>query len=218
MNNAINLKSLDKKAFLSTFEDGFWEIWFGLFLIGSSISSFFPDNDLVRIINTVIVALLIPFLVFWLGKKYITIPRLGLVKFGQKRKAKRIGLGFVILALNIPVFLLWIYSTTQQIPPGLGNWLNTYYGSPVAFSLLILIFFISGANITGLKRLYTYGILIALSMFFFELSYVNNGSLLEHFLPYCISGFIILVVGLIYLRKFLKRYPRTLLDNIHESQ
>jgi hypothetical protein len=207
MIDSIQLRTLEKKAFLSTYQDGFWEIWFGLFLIGSSISSCFPDNDLVRILNTLVVALAIPSLVFWLGKKYVTLPRLGIVKFGKIRQAKRKKIGIFILFLNFPVFLLWLLSSSGQLPAGLKNWLNTYYGSPAVFAFMVLVFFVAGAAITGLRRLYLYGLLLAASMFLFELSYIYDKPLLNHFLPYFIAGIIMTGIGLCLLFRFIKKYP-----------
>lgn len=218
MNNQIDFKKLEMKAYLATYQDGLWEIWFGLFLVGSSISSLLATSDFLRILNTLVVALAIPFLVFWFGKKRITTPRLGLVKFGEKRRAKRKKFGIFMLALNLPVLLLWILSSSNSLPDALRDWLNTYYGSPVAFSLIVLIFFIAGGAITGLRRFYLYGIILATGMFFFELSYIYNRGPIGHFLPYCISGGLLLMIGIINLIKFIRRYPEEKNDNVQSSR
>jgi len=208
MTENINLKEIERKAYLSYFQDGLWEIFMGLFLIGSSISSLLPENDLARIINTIFTVLLIPFLAFGLGKKYITIPRLGMVKFGPKRKAKRNKLAVVTTIVVVPSTVLFILAIFHKIPVDLVNWLNTPYGSPLAFGLLILIFFYLGAYFTDFKRLYIYGAMFAISMFLSELSYIYNRSLIWHFLPFAIYGAIFLVVRLIYLGKFIRKYPK----------
>ena len=207
MTEDINLKEIERKAYLSYYQDGFWEIFMGLFLIGSSISSLLSDNDLARILNTVFTVLLIPFLVFALGKKYITIPRMGMVKFGPKRKAKRNKLAVVTSIVVIPSTVLLVLAILHKIPVALVNWLNTPYGSPLAFGLLVLIIFYVGAYFSDFKRLYIYGAMFAISMFFSELSYIYNRSLLWHFLPFAICGGIFLAVGLIYLKKFVNKYP-----------
>ncbi len=87
MKTTDSLKEIERRAYRSTFEDGIYDIQFGLlFLIVACI----PILEIVGISRLFGYSLLIisPILLPWLGKRYITIPRMGAVEFGPKRKSK----------------------------------------------------------------------------------------------------------------------------------
>ena len=89
----VDLKSLERKAYRSIFEDGVWDLFIGLIILSLGFSTFLSSilnlNELWFAIIPTLILNIIAFLIFFLGKKFITIPRLGIVKFGQKRKSKQ---------------------------------------------------------------------------------------------------------------------------------
>ena len=112
MTEKIDLKAIEKKAYRSFFMDGIWDIFIGMIFLNLGIGPLFillfnfPD-----IWNTIIISLgwnIFAFLIFYFGKKYITIPRIGFVKFGQKREAKRIKLKVFLLGVFIINLFLFI--------------------------------------------------------------------------------------------------------------
>ena len=87
MVHEISLKEIERKAFTSTFQDGMLDMYLGLFLVAMGVSpnleKIIPTSDLW------IAILMIPIMpLWWVGKKCVTIPRMGLVTFGSTRKAK----------------------------------------------------------------------------------------------------------------------------------
>ena len=83
----INLKEIERKAFRSTFQDGLWDILLGLVFFIPAVNGLLVNNDYI-LIPLYIASILL----FVTAKKQITIPRIGLVKFSEKRKKK----GYVI--------------------------------------------------------------------------------------------------------------------------
>ena len=87
MSQALDLKQLERLAFRRTYQDGLYDIY-----IGGNIRQLCPvcfyglsrqreSNFLIPLLYLVL-GLGLSGLVFWMGKKYITLPRIGLVKFG----------------------------------------------------------------------------------------------------------------------------------------
>ncbi len=109
MNDAMDLKTLEKSAWKSFHKDGLWDIYLGLILwalaifLGSGMEVI--ENDAWRLFAY---TLLIggAFLVFWAGKRYITIPRLGLVKFGPARKRRKLHLALILGGFTLVTLIL----------------------------------------------------------------------------------------------------------------
>ena len=90
MSQNISLKALERNAWTSYFQDGLWDIFLGLLLVSSAVNTWLSDSGVPSSarISTYIGIMVLGGLVLWAGKRFITVPRLGRVKFGPKRKAK----------------------------------------------------------------------------------------------------------------------------------
>ena len=98
MSQPLDLKALERKAFRSTFQDGLWDLYFGcLLLVNTFMFTFLENEQMPWLIPTLAFVLLAgSAALFWLGKKYITAPRLGHVKFGPERRKKGLTLGLIL--------------------------------------------------------------------------------------------------------------------------
>ena len=94
MTENIDLKNLERKAFSSIIQDGFFDIYLGILLFGIGIISSFSDA-LVRLI-AICITMVIGLLVFYYGKKHITVPRMGIIKFRRKRMAEKKKFVFIL--------------------------------------------------------------------------------------------------------------------------
>jgi hypothetical protein len=184
MSQAVNLKELERKAWTSYFQDGLWDIFLGLLLVSSAVSTWLSDSGVPSStrIPTYIGIMVLGGLVLWAGKRFITVPRLGRVKFGPKRKAK---LNWVRVVLFISVLVIWVLFLA-----GLGisnDWLQAYF--------------------MDFKRLYLYGLLLALQevvgVGLRELADVDIG----FFIGSAVSAVIVLLIGTVVLVRFLRDYP-----------
>jgi hypothetical protein len=116
VNNIYDLKNLEKKAFRATHQDGLWDIYMGGVVMSMAVLAYSEASKaypLVRF-SIFLLGLGAAYLIFWAGKKYITTPRLGQVKFGpQRQRRKRIlvmvmsGIVFVQVVLLIGTIFLW---------------------------------------------------------------------------------------------------------------
>ncbi|MFW9938300.1 MAG: hypothetical protein ACFFD5_11675 [Candidatus Thorarchaeota archaeon] len=202
---------MEKKAWRSTFQDGIWDIFFGLIFLGfgvAGLSALFdlPENQFFDIGTEII---LIPWNIatvffFYLGKKFITIPRLGFVKFGTKRKKTRKVIIIFLIVNVIFAFLLIILSFI-----GMSNLIQL---NPLLDPLLIGLLIITlPLSILGFfldfYRLIFYSLFAGLGFFLSELFYPITGEPFDLILSFCLIGSTIIIIGLIYLIKFLQKYP-----------
>ena len=192
----INLKSLEKKAWKSTFQDGLWDILLGLVFFIPAVNGLLVNNDYI-LIPLYIVSILL----FVTAKKRITIPRIGLVKFSEKRKKK----GYVItmiLAASVAFLTIMVVmknrgflSGAEGIPAG-----------PFIVGLNILIVFGLMAYFLNFNRLYLYAVLVGVVepvSVVLEKENILDGPYLM--LLVISSGMII--TGIVLFVRFMQQYP-----------
>jgi len=203
--NKINLKEIERKAYLSYHQDGLLDIFIGMFIFAFGLY-ILSESDFPII--AVLPALLVP---VWASvKKKITYPRIGYVKFGKSTKTRRtksmlLLSGVLTLLLGFGVFLT---ITLRRGPLPLWLIVMGAYGMIIAGGIVAAILGVV-AYINGINRLYVYA-----AMFF---AMYSTG----HFLV-IIPGFdafqkiavvniplgvIILGYGLYLLSRFLHEHP-----------
>ena len=91
MSEKLNLKELERKAWRSFFDDGLWDIYLGLLLALLGVSAFLDRLELTEavVMGIYIGLLIVVMLGMWAAKRFITVPRLGRVKFGAERQKRR---------------------------------------------------------------------------------------------------------------------------------
>ncbi|MHA2034925.1 MAG: hypothetical protein ACW972_04895 [Promethearchaeota archaeon] len=208
MANSVDLKVIEKKAYRSYFMDGIWDIFIGMIFLNLGIGPLFILLfNLPEIWNTIIISLgwnILAFLIFYLGKKYITIPRIGFVKFGSKRKAKMIKLKiflFGVFILNLILFILPFTGITDYIH------IDRYF-LILGIGLGMFIFpFSIIAYFLDFTRLYFYAFSAGIGLILAEsLEQIVGNPFGSIIIFGCIGG-IIVAIGLSYLILFLRKYP-----------
>ena len=197
MAEKIDLKEIEKNAYKATLQDGLIDIEIGILFVGMGINAFFSDfvPRLMNIFGFFIVGI-IAVMPLLLGKKYIVSPRIGVIKFGPKRKAlkkKFILFSVINTLILIIILILTINSVLQQIPLR-GATLLLVLGLLFATLPLSIL-----AYVMQFPRLFVYGLLIGFGLPLAEI--------LEFSLTIFLIGVIILSIGIIYFIKFLRKYP-----------
>ena len=204
----LDLKSIEKKVYRSFFEDGFWDIFIGMLLLGFSLGWTRIIFDIMEPLYILIISIIwntITFLIYYLGKKFITIPRIGIVKFGQKRKARQKKLK-IFLLINVlfgcVVFILTFFGLLEILAIG-GSLTPLLIGLiSYTFPFTIIAYFLE------FNRLYIYALMGGFSFFISVNIYSILGSPLDSIIGFGVPGGIIVAVGLIFLIKFLRKYPK----------
>jgi MFS family permease len=187
----VNLKEIQRKVYMSFFEDGVWDIFLGLFILGWGLSilteaAYLPAISFVGIYSSI-----------WGIKKWLTYPRIGYVKFSSTSRrritTRFLVLGIAVLLLGVVVALLWGIGERPQ-------WLVDYF--PILFSGMFAAVVCFAAYWFRINRFYMHAGLIFL------------GAVLHQWLDvqwefgFIGAGSIIVLVGLGFLIGFIRKYPR----------
>jgi hypothetical protein len=206
MSQNINLKELERKAWTSYFQDGLWDIFLGLLLLAMAISALLSDVGFSESLGMAIFigVEVLAMLVLWAGKRFITAPRMGRVKFGPKRKAKLNWVG-VVLLLSVLVGA-GVFVAGLAIRGNRPEWLNAAFFAPAAWVVNAIVVFSLGAYFLDFNRLYLIGVLYALSVpldiMFHEFANVDLS-----FIAFGVPAIVILIIGLVVFTRFLRDYP-----------
>jgi hypothetical protein len=189
MTETIDLKAIERKAWASYFEDGLLDIFLGAMLLIGGIRSITDYAWYTLLIVPLI-------LVLPLGKKLITTPRLGHVKFGPARKLKQTKVIAVLTISVLATFALLMLPKSgfalpakMLISPIMAGWIAVVFG--------IIAYYLD------FTRLFTYGLLFAISEVLSGLFGVYIGAMAQ-----TISGIAVLLIGLFVLTRFLRKYPQ----------
>ena len=186
----LNLKEIEKKTYFSFHQDGIIDLFVGLSFMLYGIVLLWGNPALIGLC-------FLPTLLIMPVKKWLTQPRMGIVRFAQNRKKKITKTGIVVLILGILVFLS---ITLFQKNGSLSSWLDQYF--LILFGLIVAIPPFIGAVTLGVSRYYGYGLLILITF--------SIGNFIRDSFPvlFLILGGIFFGIGLILLVRFLIQYPK----------
>ena len=217
MSTQLNLKEIERKAFRSTYQDGLLDLEFGLVVICMSIFIYRPASGYSPInIILAVCAIAAANLLFWAGKKYITLPRMGQVRFGlQRARRKRTMVIVMSVIVLIQVVLLVLQFLALAKPESAVN-ITRLMPARARMDLLVAsigaLIVLPGmgliAYFTDFPRGYYIAIMMALAVFL--MIYLN-----QPIYPIIIGGLIILP-GVVLFVRFLKTYPLQKKDASYE--
>jgi predicted membrane protein len=185
------LQTIQRKVYMTFFEDGVWDIFLGLFILGWGLSILTNGSYLPGIVFVCLY-----FTIFGI-KKWLTYPRIGYVRFDSTSQRK-IKTGVVIL-----LTMLLLLGVLTGVLFGIGtrpHWLVDYF--PLIFNGMLAVVVCLAAYWAGVNHFYLYAILIFLG----APLHVWLGIPWEF--GFIGAGGIITLIGLGFLIRFLRKYPR----------
>lgn len=187
MSHQIDLQAVERRAWTLYFQDGLWDIFLGLLFLGGGLRSLADHRWFYLLIAAGV-------LLFILGKRWITAPRLGQIQFSKQRRARQDVVRLVALAVMLFTAAVFVLAVTGQelsaIPVG---WI---------FVILVPGLFLLMAYMLDFTRLYGYTILIAIYVVMTELVGDPAAAWAQ-----IVAGLVPLAVGIVLLVRFLRRYP-----------
>jgi hypothetical protein len=187
----ISLKEIQRKVYMSFFQDGLWDILLGLFMLGWGLAIL---TDLAFLPGVTFIGL---YFAVWGVKKRLTYPRIGYARFSatsRRRITAKFAIGGVaVLLVGVMVAVLWGIGARPQ-------WLADYF--PLIFNGMLAAIVCFIAYWARVNRFYLYAALVFL------------GAVLHLWLGvrwefgFIGAGGIIVLIGLVILITFLRKYPR----------
>lgn len=198
---SISLKEIERRAYRSTFEDGIYDLQFGLIFLIFMLIPVLEAYSVSRFIGYSL--LLIPLIFPWLGKRYITIPRMGQVEFGEKRRKRRLIALIAAVFILILTFPLVMMIILQGQSDALGWKLIAIFAAPI---------FVLAVYTTEFPRLFAYAALLIFGVVEAEFLLDQIGSPLNAVLSFGFPGLIITAIGIGLLVKFIRTHPCVEID------
>ncbi len=201
MRQDSELQTIQRKVYMSIFQDGVWDIFLGLFILAWGLSILTEATYLPGI------SFLGLYFAIWGIKKWLTYPRIGYVRFSvssRRRITTRfLILGAAVLLIGLLAAVLWGIGARPQ-------WLADYF--PLIFNGMLAVVVCIAAYWGRVNRFFVYAVLIFLGAVFhlwlgirWEFGFIGAGG-------------IIILIGLGILIIFLRKYPRVSQENQHGNQ
>jgi hypothetical protein len=201
------LREVERRAWRSVFSDGLWDIMLGCILLGMGVAAVLQDAaGLARGLGYVVYAAgtALGALVIAVGKRRVTIPRLGWVDFGVRARTRR-RRALVVLAIAVPLTLALIL-VALAFRPRLAA-LPEFSAAPIVQRTLIglpaagMVFIVLSllALFLDFPRLLLHALIWA--------GAVLGAEMTETGYPLLAGAVTVLAIGITHLLSFIRRYP-----------
>lgn len=193
MEKQISLQNLEKQTSSLIFTTGVVDIEISLILMVSSLAMLFDDYRYY-----IYFLYLVPFIFIFLALKYIVRPRMGNVNYSRKRVKRSRTFSIITTIILVSLVLLTAFGEKDY----LSEFINPrYIVAGIIFAICAAIaFFLNFA------RMYFYAVLITATFLTIEFLHYSNTNFKSGYV-YLIAATIILIIGCVYLNRFLKQYP-----------
>jgi len=141
---------------------------------------------------------------FLTAKKFITKPRLGVVKFGFKRKGRKLK---TLIVLSINLILLLILYIIRFTNPELNLEFPGYLDGLIIGLLFITVPVCFAGYFIQYPRFYFIGLLVGISFFLSDIFSIFIPEPFDTLLVFSLICGIIIIIGVISLIKFIRKYP-----------
>jgi hypothetical protein len=213
MSNTLDLTNLEKKAFRTVHQDGLLDICMGGIVMSmaamtynmvySEASEGFP----ILWFSIFLFGMLASQLIFWAGKKFVTGPRLGQVKFGPQRKRRARTLAMVLAGIVLLQVLLVVGTNLLWKNPQWAASLGFTQAGPDYERLLVAVvgvLFVGPsvslmAYFSDFGRGYYIAFIISLGVFLF-IWFWNPAYMIA-------AGLLVVLPGVVLFVRFLREYP-----------
>lgn len=205
----FNLNQIERKAFRSAYQDGLLDISLSTILGSMALMLVMLVRDDASWLYPALafVGVLIGQLVFWAGKKFVTLPRLGQVTFGEIRRKRNKTLSIVLIAAVVVQVGIVLLTAGVWVIPAWGDALQKLFPERGADDLLVAAVsalfvgppMMAVAYFSDFTRGYYIALVMAVGTFlsiWFWQPLIQAAAALLIFIP-----------GVVLFLRFLRRYP-----------
>jgi hypothetical protein len=190
----IKFKELRQKTYLAYHQDGLIDALVGLGILGFGVNMMTESSGFIALSW-------IPFILYAPLKRYITIPRLGYVKFDSERTHSiRLIMSVLVGLTSLAFFLgLFVFLRNDSMSADTSALLKKYH--MLLLGTFVALAFVAGGLLSGIKRFYFQAVLAELVL----ISSIELG--LQPPVYVMIWGGLTFLIGAWLLVQFLRQYP-----------
>ena len=199
-----DLQAIERKAFKSTQDDGLLEMQFGAILIILGITAYIDDTGIFNHYYGYLLILASPLIVI-LGRRYITQPRLGRVRFGMDRQMRQAKMTLILTASVLAGVLMFILGAMGVIP--IPDTLRPYVLSAIIAGMLFLTLAAMGYFMNN-RRFVIIGAVFAGSELAIPILRLHTDLVSPAGVALTTGGVLITIMAAWVLARFLRDHPR----------
>ena len=187
------------------YKDGMVDLMLGGFFVFLALQEPLEQRGLAVWVSYLpsFIAMGVGLVAYFLVKRKVVAPRIGLAKISLKRNPPRRGVFILAVGLQLVTLLIYVLAMTgrlgEMFPSGTGLWIDAF------FALAFFGFFAYLGYTADAPRFYLYGLLLG-SNALIQVSLRGNMSLVAQ-LPIMIPGLVMVLGGILTLAAFLRDYP-----------
>lgn len=199
MSYQVDMKEIERQVYLSYTEDGLVDIAIGAVIMVWGLMLLGEPSGLIGLLGIFGLG------IWYLGKRFITIPRIGTFQPGPKIERRLTNLAIFLVVLGLIAFLGILVSRTMgsvfvsDHPLGI-------LGLVIAAGVALLAYLLNAA------RIYFYALILFIAFAGGEILVGTTNRLDIFAASVIVGGGLILISGLIVLLRFMRKYPRPRLE------
>ena len=193
MSEKMALSEIERRIYTFFTEDGLIDLAIGLVIFGFGGLLYLDLPAFTGILGVV------PLGLWYMGKRFITVPRIGIIRPGHEVKSKLKGFLVTMLIVGAGVLPLFFLMSAGGQSSG--------YSALLLFALLLAVAISALGLVLRVNRLYYYAVILFFCMSVGALFNGAAGDLDTYVLAVMAAGIIILLSGSGVMFRFLKRYP-----------
>jgi len=203
-NETTDLQAIEHKVFVSTQDDGLLEMQFGAVLIILGFTAYIDDTGIFNHYYGYLLILASPLIVI-LGRRYITLPRLGHVRFGLERQKRQAKMTLILSASVLVGLLMFILGATgfTSIPDDVRPYvLSAIIAGTIFLTLAAMGYFMNN------RRFVVIGAIFAGSELSITILKLHTGLISPAGVALTTGGVLITIMAAWVLARFLRDHPR----------
>lgn len=195
MSYELDMKEIERQVYLSYTEDGLIDIAIGVVIAAWGLMLTQEPNGLIGLLG------LLGLGIWYMGKRLITIPRIGIIEPSQKMERRLTNMAVFLVVLGLLIFVGILVMRSIGVVE-FTNYTLAILGLVLAGGVAVLAFLLNA------PRIYVYAVIIFVSFAGGEILAQYITSVDAFALAVMAGGGLILIAGITVLIRFLRKYPR----------
>ena len=195
MSYELDMKDIERQVYLSYSEDGLVDIAIGTVITAWGLMLTQEPTGLIGLLG------LLGLGIWYIGKRAITIPRIGVIEPGPKMERRLTNLAVFLVVLGILVFAGILLGRAAG-GSALSDYSLAIIGLVLAAGVSLLAYLLNA------RRLYVYAIILFAAFAGGEILAKSITAFDAFALTVMIGGGLILLSGIVVLARFMRKYPR----------